>query len=84
MIQRLVTSLVCIAAATVEIAAFSPTYSNAVQAVRTPSPIVLRDAATTTAEDTDDVVCFVTNDEEIVTEGEKPHVVCTTEPDDVS
>lgn len=32
--------------------------------------------------DTDDVTCFVVNDEEIVTEGEKPHVVCTAEPDD--
>jgi hypothetical protein len=36
------------------------------------------------AEDTDDVTCFIVNDEEIITEGEKPHVVCTSEPDDVS
>ena len=35
-------------------------------------------------EDTDDVTCYITNDEEIITEGEKPHVVCTSEPDDVS
>jgi len=34
------------------------------------------------AEDTDDVTCFIVNDEEIITEGEKPHVVCTSEPDD--
>ena len=33
---------------------------------------------------TDDVTCYIVNDEEIVNEGEKPHVVCTSEPDDVS
>ncbi len=32
--------------------------------------------------DEDDVTCYVTNDEEIVTEGEKPNVVCTSEPDE--
>jgi hypothetical protein len=37
-----------------------------------------------TNEDTDDVTCYIVNDEEIITEGEKPHVVCTSEPDDVS
>lgn len=31
-----------------------------------------------------DVTCYVVNDEEIVMEGEKPHVVCTSEPEDVS
>ena len=40
--------------------------------------------STTQAEDTDDVTCFIVNDEEIITENEKPHVVCTSEPDDVS
>jgi len=40
--------------------------------------------ATTEAEDTDDVTCFIVNDEEIINEGEKPHVVCTSEPEDVS
>ncbi|KAL7464446.1 hypothetical protein ACHAXS_004783 [Conticribra weissflogii] len=29
-----------------------------------------------------DVTCYVVNDEEIITEGEKPHVVCTSEPED--
>eukprot|EP00986_Skeletonema_menzelii_P011269 scaffold5772_cov145-Skeletonema_menzelii.AAC.4 len=38
--------------------------------------------ATTEAEDTDDVTCFIVNDEEIINEGEKPHVVCTSEPED--
>ena len=38
-----------------------------------------------TGEDTDDdVTCYITNDEEVVIENEKPHVVCTSEPDDVS
>lgn len=32
--------------------------------------------------DEDDVTCYVTNDEEIVTEGEKPNVVCTSEPEE--
>mmetsp|Transcript_11546 Transcript_11546/g.16564 ORF Transcript_11546/g.16564 Transcript_11546/m.16564 type:complete len:109 (+) Transcript_11546:51-377(+) len=40
--------------------------------------------STAQAEDTDDVTCFIVNDEEIITEKEKPHVVCTSEPDDVS
>ncbi len=40
--------------------------------------------STAQAEDTDDVTCFIVNDEEIITENEKPHVVCTSEPDDVS
>jgi hypothetical protein len=30
----------------------------------------------------DDVTCYVVNDEEITTEGEKPHVVCTSEPEE--
>mmetsp|Transcript_11547 Transcript_11547/g.16566 ORF Transcript_11547/g.16566 Transcript_11547/m.16566 type:complete len:134 (+) Transcript_11547:51-452(+) len=38
--------------------------------------------STAQAEDTDDVTCFIVNDEEIITEKEKPHVVCTSEPDD--
>ena len=32
--------------------------------------------------DEDDVTCYVTNDEEIVTEGEKPNIVCTSEPEE--
>jgi hypothetical protein len=32
--------------------------------------------------DADDVTCYVTNDEEVITEGEKPHVVCTSEPEE--
>ena len=31
----------------------------------------------------DDVTCYITNDEEIALEGEKPHVVCTSEPEEV-
>ena len=31
----------------------------------------------------DDVTCYITNDEEIAIAGEKPHVVCTSEPEEV-
>lgn len=41
------------------------------------------ESAAATSEDTDDVICYVTNDEEVITEDEKPHVVCTDEPEDV-
>jgi len=33
-------------------------------------------------ENDDDVTCYITNDEEIALEGEKPHVVCTSEPEE--
>jgi hypothetical protein len=36
------------------------------------------------AETDDDVTCYITNDEEIALEGENPHVVCTSEPEEVS
>lgn len=44
------------------------------------------ESATETEEVVDDydVTCYVVNDEEIITEGEKPHVVCTSEPEEVS
>ena len=31
-----------------------------------------------------DVTCFIVNEEEIIADGEKPHVVCTSEPEEVS
>ncbi|KAL7537334.1 hypothetical protein ACHAXR_007743 [Thalassiosira sp. AJA248-18] len=85
MIQRLLCSFVCVLAAAVDVTAFSTTISTrlAVQ-TRLSSPALHSSAesAIDTIEDTDDVTCYVTNDEEIVTEGEKPHVVCTSEPED--
>eukprot|EP00578_Thalassiosira_sp_NH16_P030936 CAMPEP_0181079302 /NCGR_PEP_ID=MMETSP1071-20121207/1957_1 /TAXON_ID=35127 /ORGANISM="Thalassiosira sp., Strain NH16" /LENGTH=92 /DNA_ID=CAMNT_0023160695 /DNA_START=137 /DNA_END=415 /DNA_ORIENTATION=- len=91
MVKRLLFSLVCLAAA-VDVSAFSATTSSwsisrSMQTTRSTLPVpVLRsstESVAATSEDTDDVTCYVTNDEEIVTEGEKPHVVCTSEPDDV-
>lgn len=30
-----------------------------------------------------DVTCYIVNEEEMITEGEDPHVVCTGEPEEV-
>jgi pyrimidine deaminase RibD-like protein len=30
-----------------------------------------------------DVTCYIVNEEEIIAEGEQPHVVCTGEPEEV-
>ncbi len=30
----------------------------------------------------EDVTCYVTNDVEVISEGERPHVVCTSEPEE--
>ena len=30
-----------------------------------------------------DVTCYIVNEEEIITDGEDPHVVCTAEPEEV-
>jgi hypothetical protein len=39
-------------------------------------------AADVVADEIDnDVTCYVVNDVEVVTEGQKPHVVCTSEPE---
>mmetsp|Transcript_20613 Transcript_20613/g.37248 ORF Transcript_20613/g.37248 Transcript_20613/m.37248 type:complete len:124 (+) Transcript_20613:178-549(+) len=83
MIQRLVSTLLCLAAA-VEVSAFSTTHNPLSVQTKRLSPMLRSSAESVvdTSEDTDDVTCFVVNDEEIITEGEKPHVVCTSEPDD--
>ena len=83
MINRLF-SLACLAAVA-NVTAFSPTISYTTRSL----PVLnsssdTETVITTTSEDTDDVTCYITNDEEVVTEGEKPHVVCTSEPEDVS
>eukprot|EP00580_Thalassiosira_gravida_P000467 CAMPEP_0201598806 /NCGR_PEP_ID=MMETSP0492-20130828/500_1 /ASSEMBLY_ACC=CAM_ASM_000837 /TAXON_ID=420259 /ORGANISM="Thalassiosira gravida, Strain GMp14c1" /LENGTH=143 /DNA_ID=CAMNT_0048061285 /DNA_START=109 /DNA_END=540 /DNA_ORIENTATION=+ len=62
-----------------------PTMRTTTMILRSSAETSVTDGSTTAAgssEDTDDVTCFVVNDEEIATEGEDPHVVCTAEPDD--
>ena len=67
-------------------------FSPAINQVRTTTTLLYSASQGTTdvippitGEDTDDdVTCYITNDEEVVIENEKPHVVCTSEPDDVS
>lgn len=92
MIQRLLLAyalLSCLSVA--EVAAFYTTPLPR-QTARVLSPIQQLHASPESAvdiaageiEEDYDVTCYVVNDEEIVTEGEKPHVVCTSEPDDVS
>ena len=89
MLGRLLCAFACLGAG-VAVSAFSTVRS-------TPPPRILQmrsssssalhlsaESVAETSEDTADVTCYVVNDEEIVTEGEKPHVVCTSEPDDVS
>lgn len=85
--QRIIFSLMSLAAA----AAFSTTtslqISRSVSDVPRASSILLRQSTDNVAaaeEDTDDVTCYITNDEEIINDGEKPHVVCTSEKEDVS
>mmetsp|Transcript_41655 Transcript_41655/g.71313 ORF Transcript_41655/g.71313 Transcript_41655/m.71313 type:complete len:133 (+) Transcript_41655:187-585(+) len=92
MIQRFVlacTLILCLAStATTTVSAFSTTARPIVphslqtrQLSRSSAPL-RSSPESAVEEDTDDVTCYVVNDEEIVTEGEKPHVVCTSEPDD--
>lgn len=90
MMPRLLRTIICLAVGT-GVTAFSTTLpsTSSLQSRRL-SPILRSSAESATAEttsegtDDEDVVCYVTNDEEIVTEGEKPHVVCTSEPEEVS
>eukprot|EP00584_Thalassiosira_punctigera_P004057 CAMPEP_0172526624 /NCGR_PEP_ID=MMETSP1067-20121228/1485_1 /TAXON_ID=265564 ORGANISM="Thalassiosira punctigera, Strain Tpunct2005C2" /NCGR_SAMPLE_ID=MMETSP1067 /ASSEMBLY_ACC=CAM_ASM_000444 /LENGTH=129 /DNA_ID=CAMNT_0013310163 /DNA_START=9 /DNA_END=398 /DNA_ORIENTATION=- len=86
MTKRLACALALCLAAAADVAAFSARHLPLPPA-RT--PVALRSSAETATTDAaveddadDDVTCYVVNDEEIVTEGEKPHVVCTSEPDD--
>ena len=60
----------------------SPLVGNTV--ARLPVLFFGTESLTESSDDVDDVTCYVVNDEDIITEGEKPHVVCTSEPDDVS
>ncbi|KAL7526114.1 hypothetical protein ACHAWF_001635 [Thalassiosira exigua] len=84
MANRLLCRFVCLAAVGVEVASFSTKMVSPLSMGARMS-LGLRSSTervADTSEDTDDVTCYVVNDQEIVTEGEKPHVVCTSEPDD--
>lgn len=64
----------------IDVAAFSTRRMSASSS--TSSRLFSSPVKTSANEDNDeDVTCYVTNDEEIVTEGEKPKVVCTSEPE---
>lgn len=86
--KRIIFSLMSLAAA----AAFSTTSPSILQISRSvyvprASSILLRQSTDNVAaaeEDTDDVTCYITNDEEIINDGERPHVVCTSEKEEVS
>lgn len=92
MMQRILSfSLTALVLSAPHVTSFSTKSSSIVQLSRSAydpprrTQVSLRQSTeNVTAEDTDDVTCFIVNDEEIITEGEKPHVVCTSEPDDVS
>ena len=83
--------LICVVYLSIDATAFSTTthYSSA----RLSSPSLMPLSSETAKKvvpadvvvdeiDDDDVTCYVVNDEEITTEGEKPHVVCTSEPEE--
>ena len=88
MIQRIIFAALVVCLVATNVVAFSP----AINQVRTTTTLLYSASQGTTdvippitGEDIDDdVTCYVTNDEEVVIENEKPHVVCTSEPDDVS
>ncbi|KAL7433807.1 hypothetical protein ACHAXM_003746 [Skeletonema potamos] len=90
MMQRILSfSLTALVLSAPHVTSFSTKSSSIVQLSRSAydpprrTQVSLRQSTeNVTAEDTDDVTCFIVNDEEIITEGEKPHVVCTSEPDD--
>jgi len=42
----------------------------------------LADGSTDEVVDDYDVTCYIVNEEEIITDHEKPHVVCTSEPEE--
>ncbi|KAL9187726.1 hypothetical protein ACHAXT_006104 [Thalassiosira profunda] len=88
MLGRLLCAFACLGAG-VAVSAFSTVrstppsrYALQMRSWSSPAPRLSADSVAEASEDTDDVTCYVVNDEEIVTEGEKPHVVCTSEPDD--
>ena len=84
--KQILFSLMSLAAA----AAFSTTTSPSILQISGSVPhrassILLQQSTDNIAaaeEDTDDVTCYITNDEEIINDGEKPHVVCTSEKEE--
>ena len=81
--------LICVVYLSIDATAFSTTthYSSARLSSPSLMPLSSETAKVVPAdaivdEIDDDVTCYVVNDEEITTEGEKPHVVCTSEPEE--
>lgn len=81
--------LICVVYLSIDATAFSTTthYSSARLSSPSLMPLSSETAKVVPAdaivdEINDDVTCYVVNDEEITTEGEKPHVVCTSEPEE--
>ena len=81
--------LTCVVYLSIDATAFSTTthYSSARLSSPSLMPLSSETAKVVPAgvivdEIDDDVTCYVVNDEEITTEGEKPHVVCTSEPEE--
>ena len=52
---------------------------------RTETQFQLRSTPSEASTEVDDydVTCYIVNEEEIITDGEDPHVVCTAEPEEV-
>lgn len=81
-------AIICLVLLVINVTAFSTRMS----ASSSTSSRLISSSVKTSAMDTfnvvinedndEDVTCYVTNDEEIVTEGEKPKVVCTSEPEE--
>lgn len=81
--------LICVVYLSIDATAFSTTthYSSARLSSPSLMPLSSETAKVVPAgvivdEIDDDVTCYVVNDEEIITEGERPHVVCTSEPEE--
>ena len=100
MTQQSTLSLMCVAvviatldtidAFSINIATSLPTRQAMHSVVHQPSPLYslprnsLADGSTDEVVDDYDVTCYIVNEEEIITDHEKPHVVCTSEPEEVS
>lgn len=81
--------LICVVYLSIDATAFSTTTHYSSARLSSPSLMPLSSetakvvpADTIVDEIDDDVTCYVVNDEEITTEGVKPHVVCTSEPEE--
>ena len=82
--RGLVFSLLVLAAVTNEAEGFLLVSRSRLLASLPKSSTVRRQTAadTETADETDDVTCYVVNDEDIIENEADPQVVCTSEPDE--